>query len=239
MDLYPSIDVRGGRCVRLYQGDYGREIVYGDDPVAVARGFAGAGAPWIHVVDLDAARGQGDNRDLVLAVARAVDVPVQAGGGVRDGSLLDAGVARVVLGSLAMAEPDRAAALIESYPGRVVIGLDHRDGEVRVRGWEAGSGVSLHDALRWPQFGGAAAFVVTNIAHDATMQGPDLDGLAGVLAVTETPVVASGGVGTVEHLEALAALEAGGRRLAGAIVGRAIYEGTVDVAAALARLTPH
>ena len=219
MLLFPAIDLRGGRCVRLAEGDFARETAYSDDPVAVAKQFEAAGAPWIHVVDLDAVRGTGSNRDLVAAVAAAVDVPVQHGGGVRDDSLLAEGVARIVLGSMAIANPGRAAGLIERHPGQVAIGLDHRDGEVRVRGWEEGSGVRLEDALQWPEFEYAAAFVVTNIARDGLLAGPDVDGLATATAATEVPVIASGGVATLDDIAVLREIGA-----AGVIVGRAIYE---------------
>jgi phosphoribosylformimino-5-aminoimidazole carboxamide ribotide isomerase len=230
LDLYPAIDLRGGRCVRLYQGDFDRETVYGDDPVAQARRFAEAGAPWVHVVDLDASRGQGSNRDVVTAIAAAIDpVPVQTGGGVRDGSLLAAGVRRVVLGSLAVADRAATAALIAGHPGRVAIGLDHWDGEIRTRGWEDRSGVDLLDAVAWPELAGAAAFVVTNIAKDATLAGPDVDGLRKVVDATDVPVVASGGVGSLADLEALRPLG-----VAGVIVGKALYEGAFTIEEALA-----
>jgi phosphoribosylformimino-5-aminoimidazole carboxamide ribotide isomerase len=234
MELFPSIDLRRGRVVRLHQGDFARETVYGDDPVAVARSYADAGATWIHVVDLDASRRDGSNRDAIVAVAGAVDVPVQAGGGVRDASLLEAGVARVVLGSAAVDDPDLVARMAAAHPGRVVVGLDHRDGEVRVRGWEEGSGRHLHDLVAELAVPGVAAFVVTDISRDATLAGPDLDGYAALLGATTVPVVSSGGVGTLADLEALAALEVAGRRLAGAIVGKALYEARFTLADALA-----
>src|SRR5947208_6333110 len=224
MELYPAIDLRAGRCVRLWQGDFGKETVYGTDPVAVAERFVDAGARWLHVVDLDAARGQGSNRDTVVAIAGSVAAHVQASGGVRDGGLLEAGVARVVLGSLVVGNRVHAAELIGAYPGRVAVGLDHRDGEIRVRGWEEGGGVYVLDAVGWPELAGAAAFVVTNIARDGTLEGPDLEGLAGVLEVTDVDVIASGGVGSLADIEALSSLSAGDRRLAGVIVGKALYE---------------
>lgn len=234
MELLPSIDLRQGRVVRLHQGDFAQETVYGDDPVAVASAYAAAGAPWIHVVDLDASRRDGSNRDAIVAVARAVDVPVQAGGGVRDASLLDDGVARVVLGSAAVDDPGLVTRLGASHPGRVAVGLDHRDGEVRVRGWEEGSGRQLLDLVAELAVPGVAAFVVTDISRDATLAGPDLEGYAALLAATEVPVVASGGVGSIDDLRALAALEAGGRRLSGTIVGKALYEGRFGLADAIA-----
>lgn len=228
MDLYPAIDLRGGRCVRLVEGDFDRETVYGDDPVGVAKAYEAAGAPWVHVVDLDAAKGDGSNRDLVVSIARAIGVPVQSGGGVRDASLLDEGVARIVLGSVAVSHPDDAAALIDAHPGRVAIGLDHRDGDVRVRGWLDGAGVPLHEAIRWPQFAGAAAFVVTDIARDGLLQGPDVDGYRALVARTDVPVIASGGVASVDDLVVLRSTG-----VAGAIVGRALYEGRIGIEEAL------
>jgi phosphoribosylformimino-5-aminoimidazole carboxamide ribotide isomerase len=233
-DLYPAIDLRGGRCVRLHQGDHGRETVYGDDPVAQARAFAGAGARWIHVVDLDAARtGDPGNRAAVAAVAAAVDVPVQAGGGVRDDAaadaLLDAGVRRIVVGTAALDDPDWVRRLAARHPGRVAVGLDAHGRDVAVRGWVERSGHDLVDVARRFDGAGVAALVVTEIGRDGTLAGPALDQLADVLAATTVDVVASGGVGSLDDLRALARLDVGGRRLAGAIVGRALYEGAIDL----------
>jgi phosphoribosylformimino-5-aminoimidazole carboxamide ribotide isomerase len=229
MDLYPSIDLRGGQVVRLYQGDFDRETTYGDDPVAVAKRFVDAGAPWVHVVDLDAARRSGSNRDLVLAVVAAVEAPVQTGGGVRDGSLLDDGVARVVIGSAIFDHPGIVRELATMWPGGVAVGLDHWDGEVRVRGWEAGTGRQLLDVVAELEDDGPASFVVTNIRGDGTLDGPDLVGLAGLAAATKVAVIASGGVGSLDDLRALH--DTG---VAGVIVGRALYEGafTIDEAVA-------
>jgi len=234
VELYPAIDLRAGRCVRLWQGDFGKETVYGTDPVAVAERFVDAGARWLHVVDLDAARGQGSNRDTVVAIAGSVAAHVQASGGVRDGRLLEEGVARVVLGSLVVGDRVHAAELIAEHPGQVAVGLDHRDGEIRVRGWEEGGGVYVLDAVSWPELARAAAFVITNIGRDGTLEGPDLEGLAAVLEATEGDVIASGGVGSLTDLEALSSLSAGGRRLAGAIVGKALYEERFTVEEAMA-----
>jgi phosphoribosylformimino-5-aminoimidazole carboxamide ribotide isomerase len=234
MDVYPAIDLLAGRCVRLAQGDFGRETRYGDDPVAVARAFEAAGARWIHVVDLDAARRTGDNRATIHALVAAVSVPVQVGGGVRDGTLLGEGVARVVVGSLAIEDPDRFRAMAASHPGRVAAGLDHRDGEVRMRGWQDRGGLSVADALADFEAAGPVAVVITEIGRDGTLAGPDLAGLATALAATTVPVIASGGVATLSDLAALAHLRAGGRGLAGAIVGTALYEGRFGVADALA-----
>jgi phosphoribosylformimino-5-aminoimidazole carboxamide ribotide isomerase len=239
VDLFPAIDLRGGRCVRLYQGDYGRETVYGDNPVAQAEAFAAAGAPWIHVVDLDAARtGEAANRAVVAAIAAAVDVPVQAGGGVRDDdaadALLAAGVRRVVVGTAALADPAWVRRLAARHPGRVAVGLDARGRDVAVHGWTEGSGRDLVDLARGFDDAGVAALVVTEIGRDGTLAGPDLGQLGDVLAATGLDVVASGGVGTLADLRALAALDVGGRHLAGAIVGRALYEGAFALPDAVA-----
>lgn len=242
LHLYPAIDLRGGRCVRLYQGDYDRETHYGDDPVSQARAFAEAGAPWIHVVDLDAARsGEATNRDVVAAICAAVDVPVQSGGGVRSvaaaASLADAGVARVVIGTAALEQPDLVAAIAARQS--VAVGLDARGADLAAHGWEVSSGLDLTTVARGFADAGVEAFVVTEIARDGTLEGPSIPQLASVLAALASfgpgapGVIASGGVGTVEHLRQLAALEVDGTALAGAIMGRALYEGAFTLTEAL------
>jgi phosphoribosylformimino-5-aminoimidazole carboxamide ribotide isomerase len=239
MDLYPAIDLRGGRVVQLVQGDFDRERVHGDDPAAIAKAFVAAGAPWIHTVDLDAARtGEPLNRDLIAAIVEAVDVPVQASGGVRSAeaakALADIGAARVVIGTAALEDPEMIATIAARQP--VAIGLDVRGREVAVRGWLEGSGIEWPEALQRLEGSGAEAVVVTQIAVEGLMGGADLDGLTEVLASTSLDVIASGGVGTLEDLVALDGVVAGDRRLAGAIVGTAIYEGHVDVAEAVRAL---
>jgi phosphoribosylformimino-5-aminoimidazole carboxamide ribotide isomerase len=235
MDLYPAIDLRAGRAVRLFRGDYDQETVYGDDPVAVAAAFADAGASWIHVVDLDAARsGDPVNRPVVAAIAAAVAgrARVQSGGGVRGladaRALAEAGVARVVMGSAAVVEPELVGDVASVVP--VAVGLDHREGELAVHGWTEGSGRHLLEVLG--DFPAAEAFVVTDISRDGTLTGPDLGGLAAVAAVAPCPVIASGGVSTLEDLRDLAAVPG----LAGVIVGKAIYEGRFDVKAGVTAL---
>jgi phosphoribosylformimino-5-aminoimidazole carboxamide ribotide isomerase len=237
IDLYPAIDLLGGRCVRLYQGDYDRETVYGDDPVAQAQAFEAEGASWIHVVDLDAARsGEPVNREVVAAIAAGVSVPVQSGGGVRDEAaaeaLFDAGVERVVVGTAALEDPAFVRRLAARRP--VAVGLDARGRDVAVRGWLEGSGQDLLDLAAAFADAGVAALVVTEISRDGTLEGPDVAGLSDVLAATSIPVIASGGVGTLEDLSTLAALESGGRTLSGVIAGRAIYEGAFTVAQGVA-----
>ena len=229
IDLYPAIDLRGGRCVRLTQGRFDAETVYGDDPVAVAESYEAAGAPWIHVVDLDAARGQGSNRALVTAVAAAVKVPVQSGGGVRDATLLDEGVSRIVAGSMAAREPTATDDLLRAAGTRVAIGLDHRAGQVAVAGWECVSEVTVDELVAHYTALSPGAFVVTDITRDGMMEGPDVDGLARLAKQTDVPVIASGGVGTLDHLRAL--VDSG---VSGVIVGRALYEGRFTVEEALA-----
>ena len=236
MDLFPAIDIRGGRCVRLHQGDYGQETVYGDDPVAQAIAFVEAGAGWIHVVDLDAARtGAPENRDVVAAIAEAVDVPVQTGGGIRSDEaafvLFDAGVERVVIGTAALKDPDLVRRLARDH--RVAVGLDAKSGEVATDGWLVGSGRTVLDVARSFADVGVDAFIVTDISRDGTLEGPDIGGLIEVLGATSVDVIASGGVGTADDLRELAAVEVDGRRLAGVIAGKAIYEGHVDVAEAV------
>jgi len=232
MDLYPAIDLRGGKVVQLVQGDFDREAVHADDPVEVALGFVAAGAPWVHMVDLDAARtGKAHNLGLIAAVAAAVDVPVQAGGGVRSldaaSALVDAGVTRVVMGTAAVRDPDLLVAVASRH--RVAIGLDVRGREVAVQGWTEGSGEDWDAALARLAGLGPEAVVVTQIKGEGLLAGPDLAGLGEVLGATDLDVIASGGVGDLSHLVDLAELVVDGRRLSGAIVGTAIYEGRVDV----------
>jgi phosphoribosylformimino-5-aminoimidazole carboxamide ribotide isomerase len=241
VELYPAIDIRAGRVVRLFQGDYEQETVYGDDPVAVGEDFAARGASWIHVVDLDAARsGHPENRPAVAAIAQAVAgrAKVQASGGVRDleaaAALADAGVARVVVGTAALQDAALVGRIADRQP--VAVGLDARRGELAVRGWVDRSGEDVLAVL--PRFAdlGVEAFVVTEIERDGTLAGPDVDGLREVLSLTPIAVIASGGVGRIEDVSELARLEVDGRRLAGVIVGRALHEGRVSLGDALAAI---
>lgn len=235
IDLYPAIDLLGGRVVRLRQGDYSEETVYGNDPVSVAREFAAAGAPWVHVVDLDAARsGHPVNRPVVAAIAAALAgiAQVQTGGGVRSlddaRELADAGVARVVMGSAAVREPALVEAASVVVP--VAVGLDHRDGEVAVHGWTEGSGLMLDDAFGL--FPAAAVFVVTDIGRDGMLVGPDIDGLTRSAELAGSPVIASGGVSSLADVVALARIE----NLGGIITGKAVYEGRFTVVEAIEAL---
>jgi len=231
--------VRAGRAVRLRQGDFANETVYDDHPANVARAFATAGVEWIHVVDLDAARtGEPANLAVIEKIADTVRCKVQVGGGVRTAeaaaALLLAGAARVVVGTAAVEQPELIDALCRDHPGRIAVGLDARGREVAVRGWTKGSGQDLVEVAARFAASGVACLIVTEIGVDGTMEGPSLDQLRAVLDASEIPLIASGGIGGIGDLVALAELEAGGRRLAGAIVGRALYEGRFTLAEALA-----
>ena len=246
MELYPAIDLRDGRVVRLLRGDYGAETAYDDDPVGRARSFAAAGARWVHVVDLDAARtGEPGNLGVIGAVCaemRDRGVRVQVGGGVRSDEaalrLLQVGADRVVIGTAAVETPELVADLADAWPGRVAVGLDARGQEVAVRGWTEGSGHDVVDlAARFDRLG-VSALVVTSIERDGTLEGPGLDLLRAVLDHCDTAVIASGGVGSLDDLRALAGLSVGRRTLTGAIIGRALYEGRFDLEEALASCSP-
>lgn len=252
MELLPAIDVRGGRAVRLVQGDFGRESVHGD-PLDLARRLVGAGARWLHVVDLDAARtGEPENRSLVLevlALAVGAGVRVEVGGGVRTPTAVDeligAGAARVVLGTAAVEDPGIAVDCAARHPEKVAVGLDYRrlpDGalEAASRGWTEGSGRSLAELLVALAGAPLGAVVATAIERDGTLAGPDLAGLGEVLDRTGLPVVASGGVGSLDDLWALKALRSpvAERALAGAVVGRALVDGRIDPEEAIAECAP-
>jgi phosphoribosylformimino-5-aminoimidazole carboxamide ribotide isomerase len=237
--LFPSIDIRNGRVVRLLRGDFDAETVYGDDPLQVAREFAAAGSPWIHVVDLDAARtGEPVNLATVSAICAGVPCRVQVGGGVRTvdvaDALFNAGAARVVVGTAAVERPALVDELCALHPGAIAVGLDARGRTVAVQGWTEDTGGDLVQILARFETSGVAALVVTQIEVDGTLRGPDLGTLEVVLGATKVPVIASGGVGDLDDVRALVALVAGGRTLAGAIVGRAIYEGRFTVGEGLA-----
>jgi phosphoribosylformimino-5-aminoimidazole carboxamide ribotide isomerase len=237
--LYPAIDVLAGSVVRLQQGDYARDTVYDRDPVAVARRFAAAGAEWIHVVDLDAARdGGAPNLEVIEAICANVTCGVQVGGGVRSvadaSARLAVGARRLVIGSAAVEEPGLVDELAAVHPGAVAVGLDARGRDVAIHGWTEATGRDLLALAGRFDRPGVAALVVTEISADGMLTGPALDQLAAVLAVTTIPVIASGGVGSVEDLRALIAVRAGDRRLRGAIVGRALYQGCFTIEEGLA-----
>lgn len=234
MELYPAIDLRGGRVVRLEQGDFARERDYGTDPLTVAQQFADDGAVWLHIVDLDAAKGDGNNRAIVQHIARNLGqrMRVQTGGGVRSvddaQQLADAGVTRVVMGSAAVRDPQLVDAVAQIID--VAVGLDHRNGEVATDGWLRGSTLTLSTAVT--QYPAAVAFVVTDISRDGMLAGPDVEGLRHIATLTTTPIIASGGVAALTDLRQLRDV----RSLAGVIVGKALYEGRFTTREALQAL---
>ena len=241
MTIYPAIDLRGGQCVRLTEGDFSRETVYGDDPVAMARRWRDDGASWLHVVDLDGARaGAPVQADVVARICRAVDVPVQVGGGLRDEAavrtVLDAGAARAIVGTVAVRDPDLCERFCATFPGRIVVGIDARDGIARVSGWAEGSTVAATDLAATLAARGATAIVYTDIARDGTEQGPNVEETAKVARAAKIPVVASGGVGSLAHVRAVQARTADG--IEGLIIGRALYTGAVALRDALAAIDP-
>lgn len=238
MKLFPAIDLRGGRCVRLYQGDYDRQTVYGEDPVAQAEAFVAEGAEVIHVVDLDAAlTGEPVNRPVIARICDRLSVPVQVGGGVRTtdaaNALFAAGVHRIVIGTAALENPKLVTDVVDAG-GRVAVGLDARGDEVATHGWTERTGRTVTELAEQFADSGVEALVVTEISRDGTLEGPDEAGLRALLAATAVPIVASGGVGSVDHLRSLAAVAVSGtdgtsRRFEGAIVGRALYENKFTV----------
>ncbi len=237
MQVIPAIDLRGGQCVRLRQGDYGRETVFGTDPVAMAARWAADGATRLHLVDLDGAKsGQPVNRDVVRRILDTVGIPCQLGGGIRSDATAEdwitAGLDRVIVGTQALKDPDWFARLAERHPGRIVLGLDARDGKVATEGWlevssvDAGVLAAQYDALP------LAAVIYTDIARDGMMAGPNVAATAALARRLRTPVIASGGISTLDDLTALAAIP-----VPACIAGRSLYEGAFTLPEAIARLS--
>lgn len=238
MDLYCAIDIMNSTAVRLIRGEFDDPTEFGD-PVALAERYVDAGARHLHVVDLDAARqGAPVNRKVVIDIVNKTGVPVQVGGGARTfedvSALLDAGVDRVVLGTIAVEHPELAERLAESYPHRVAIGIDHKSGFVALRGWVTTGSATTKDVLDRFADVPVASVIVTSIERDGMMSGPDTAGLKEVLAVSGHPLVASGGVRSAADLATLAGVSVGGARIAGAIVGRALADGSLGVEEAVA-----
>ncbi len=240
MIFLPAIDIRGGRCVRLSQGDFGRETVYGDDPVEMARRWKAEGAEWVHVVDLDGARdGVPQNRRLIEAIAGEVGVRIELGGGIRDVATakgyLAAGVERVVLGSVLVKNPAEAEAILRepACRGRAALGIDAKDGKVAIDGWTALTAWTAAGLVERYRSWGPAAVIYTDIGRDGMLSGPNLEAtraLAGFCRPFGIGVILSGGISTLEDLRAAKALEPGG--VTGVISGRAIYTGGLQVAEA-------
>ena len=236
MDVIPAIDLLGGRCVRLYQGDYDQVQTYGENPVEVARQWQEEGATYLHVVDLDGAKaGHPVNLTAIKAIACAIDIPVQVGGGLRDrasvASLLNLGVQRIILGTIAVEQPDLVTQLCQEFPDQIVVGIDARAGKVATRGWLETSEVLATELAQRMAIAGAAAIIYTDIYRDGTMQGPNLEALRELAGAIELPIIASGGVSSVRDLLSLLALEPLG--VTGAIVGKALYTGEVSLKEAI------
>lgn len=239
MILYPAIDIRDGHAVRLTQGDFDRETVYDADPVDAARRWEEDGARWLHVVDLDGARaGETANLDQVRRIVASVGIPVQLGGGLRDSGKVErafsAGVERVILGTAAVRDPDLAEAIAAAHPGRVAAGVDARRGKVAAEGWTAESGLGPAEVIAQLTERGIERFIFTPVEVDGLMEGPDLDSLTELAHSTDAEIIYSGGVGSLEDLDALGSL--GLDNVTGAIVGRALYEERFTVAAGQAAL---
>lgn len=238
MILYPAIDLKGGQCVRLLRGDMAAATVFGADPAGQARSFAAAGCRWLHIVDLDGAfAGTPVNAQAVAAILEAVGVPVQLGGGIRDratiAAWLDRGVARIILGTAALRDPDLVRGAAHDHPGRIAVGIDARAGRVAVEGWAQTSETTATDLARRFEDAGIAAIVYTDIDRDGAMQGANVAATAALARAVTVPVIASGGIASLADL---AALKDCGAPLDGAISGRALYEGKLDLAEAVALL---
>ena len=234
MEIWPAIDLRGGKCVRLQQGDYNRETIFADDVAAMARQWVDQGARHLHLVDLDGARdGKVENRAAIAAIVKAVDIPCEVGGGIRSEAairdLLSVGLSRLVIGTLALREPDWFRSMCRAYPHKLVLGIDARDGMVATAGWLETSSTPAVELAQ--QFAGEplAALIYTDIATDGMLQGPNLAAMAEMQAAVDLPVVASGGVTTCNDVAKLAAVP-----MAGCIIGRALYEGTIRLSEAIA-----
>ncbi|WP_298430707.1 1-(5-phosphoribosyl)-5-[(5-phosphoribosylamino)methylideneamino]imidazole-4-carboxamide isomerase [uncultured Jannaschia sp.] len=237
MILYPAIDLKDGRAVRLVHGEMESATVFNDDPAAQARAFADAGCEWVHLVDLNGAfAGWPVNGAVVEAILAAVDVPCQLGGGIRDmGTIegwLEKGLARVILGTVAVEEPELVRAAARAFPGQVAVGIDARGGMVATKGWAETTDVTATDLARRFEEAGVAAIVYTDIDRDGAMGGPNVAATDALAQAVSIPVIASGGVSSLADLHALAATG----RIAGAISGRALYDGAIDLAEALAAL---
>jgi phosphoribosylformimino-5-aminoimidazole carboxamide ribotide isomerase len=227
--ILPAIDIRGGQCVRLRQGDYSQETVFGDDPATMARRWVDQGAAYLHLVDLDGAKqGQPVNGLSIRRIVESAGVPCQLGGGLRtEGHIAEAltwGVARVILGTRALQDPGWLETVCRRFPERIVLGIDARDGRVAAEGWTKVSDRSALDLARYCVAWPLAALVYTDISRDGMLAGPNLDGLAAMVAAVPLPVIASGGVTTLEDIRRLAAMG-----VAGCIIGRALYEGRLQL----------
>jgi len=238
MILYPAIDLKDGQCVRLLRGEMEAATVFNDDPAAQARAFQDAGCEWIHLVDLNGAfAGEPVNAAAVEAILGAVDVPAQLGGGIRDmatiSTWIDKGLSRVILGTVAVENPDLVREAAREFPGKVAVGIDARNGRVATKGWAEETDVMVTDLAKSFEDAGVAAIIYTDINRDGAMQGPNVEATADLARAVSIPVIASGGVSSLDDLRALKDC---GADLNGAISGRALYDGAIDLAEALSVL---
>ena len=238
MILYPAIDLKDGQCVRLYKGDMQKATVFGDDPAAQARAFMGQGAQWLHLVDLNGAfAGAPVNGAAVETILAATNVPAQLGGGIRDMTTIETwlakGLARVILGTIAVENPDLVRQAARTFPGKVAVAIDARNGMVATKGWAEDTDLDATELARRFEDAGVAAIIYTDINRDGAMQGPNVAATAALARAVSIPVIASGGV---SRLDDLIALRDCGASLDGAISGRALYDGKLDLAEAMAVL---
>ena len=239
MILFPAIDLKNGEAVRLEQGDMARATVFNRDPVAQARDFESQGFEWLHLVDLDGAfAGKPVNARAVAAIRKAIKIPMQLGGGIRDLATVDKwlseGIARVIIGTAAVRDPDFVKAAAKKFPGKIAVGIDARAGKVAVSGWAEETQLEAVELARLFENGGVAAIVYTDVERDGMMQGLNLDATIALAESVSIPVIASGGLASIDDVRALVAPRA--KKLAGAIAGRALYDGGLDAKAALAIL---
>ena len=233
MILFPAIDLKDGQCVRLRQGDMAQATVFSVDPAAQARAFEAQGFPWLHLVDLDGAfAGKPVNALAVAQILKAVRIPVQLGGGIRNLATIEAwlgeGVARVIIGTAAVRNPDLVREAAREFPGRIAVGIDARDGKVAIEGWAETSAVSVLDLARAFEDAGVAALIYTDIARDGVLEGLNLEATRALAEAVSVPVIASGGLASIDDVARL--LEPRYAMLAGAIAGRALYDGRLDPA---------
>ena len=233
MEIIPAIDLKGGRCVRLYQGDYSRETIFSDNPVEVARHWQSLGAQRLHIVDLDgAAKGKPQHSLIIESIAHSVQVPLQLGGGLRSidaiAQAFDLCVARVIIGTAAIEDQTLVQEACRRFGNLIIVGIDARDGYVATRGWKEGTKVTATELAWRMAHVGVGRFIYTDIARDGTLTEPNFDAIAELVKQVEVPVIAAGGISSIEHLERLSQIE-----VEGAIVGRALYTGNIDLKRAL------
>ena len=237
MIIYPAIDIRGGRCVRLTEGRFDAETVFADDPAEMALKWAGLGAEFLHLVDLDGAlAGEGKNVPVIERILKSVNIPVQLGGGIRNlatiEKLLELGVSRLILGSAAVKNPELVKEACKKYPGHIAVGIDAKKGEVAIEGWGQGSGVAATELAKKMASFGVETIIYTDISRDGMLSGVNVEATAALARACGVPIIASGGVASLDDIRRVKAVEGDG--VQGCIIGKAIYTGAVDLKEALA-----